>query len=228
MNSHHLSVLYAGTIVIAAVLASKIIGIPLPVIGTVAVPAGVLPFAISYLCSDLIVEYHGEDTARDVVNGTILTLLVAYTLIYVAIWIPSAPFWENQAAFEAVLGDSASIALASIIGLAIAQHADVQIFAWIRSQTGTGHRYLRNCGSTAISQLLDTTIFITLGFFLFPLLNLGGAPVSPTELLMLIFGQYVVKLMIAGVDTIPFYLITTLNPASPLETSKPNTKRPAD
>lgn len=201
---------FAGCIVLANVLAAKLTWIELPGIGGVAVPAGFVAFGVAYLASDLLVEYHGHEYAASVVNGTVLTLTVAYGLMYMAIWMPSAPFYDGQGSFVATLGDSASIILASVVALAIAQHIDVRLFADLKSRTAGRRRWIRNCGSTAASQGVDTVVFIILGFAIFPALGFGGDPTWGWGLVSIIAGQYIVKLLVALVDTIPFYAVTEI------------------
>ena len=168
--------LFAGSVVLANVLAAKLTWVELPGIGGVAVPAGFVAFGVAYLASDLLVEYHGREYAASVVNGTVVTLVVSYILVFTAIWMPTAPFYDGQTAFAATLGDSASIILASVVALAIAQHMDVRLFSSLKSRTAGRHRWIRNCGSTAVSQGADTLVFITLGFAIFPAIGLGGDP----------------------------------------------------
>ena len=201
---------FAGSVVLANVLAAKLTWIELPGIGGVAVPAGFVAFGVAYLASDLLVEYHGKDYAATVINGTVITLIIAYALVFLAIWMPTAPFYDGQEAFVATLGDSASIILASVVALALAQHLDVRLFANLKNRTAGGHRWLRNCGSTAVSQGVDTVVFITLGFAIFPALGLGGDPTWGWALVSIVAGQYIVKLLVALIDTLPFYAVTEL------------------
>lgn len=206
-----LTALFAASVVLANVLAAKLTFVPVPGLGGVAIPAGFLAFGIAYLASDLIVELHGRAVAHRVVNGTIAVLLLAYGLIAVAIALPAAPFYEGQGAFASVLGGSASITLASVIALALAQHLDVRLFDSLRTRSDGRHRWLRNCGSTGVSQLADTVLFITLGFAIFPLIGLGGQPILGWSLVSIIAGQYAVKLAVAGLDTVPFYVVTEVS-----------------
>ncbi|EMA58057.1 queuosine precursor transporter [Halorubrum lipolyticum] len=199
---------FAGSIVLANVLAAKLTWIELPGLGGVAVPAGFVAFGVAYLASDLLVEYHGKEYAATVVNGTVVTLVFAYALVFLAIWMPSAPFYGGQDAFVSTLGGSASIILASVVALAFAQHLDVRLFANLKDRTAGRHRWLRNCGSTAISQGVDTIVFITLGFAIFPALGLGGDPTWGWALVSIVAGQYIVKLLVALIDTLPFYAVT--------------------
>lgn len=211
-----LTALFAGSIVLANVLAAKLTWFELPMLGGVAVPAGFVAFGVAYLASDLIVEYHGKEYASKVVNGTVFTLVVAYALVYLSIWMPTAPFYQGQDAFVSTLGGSASILLASVVALALAQHLDVRLFANLKDRTEGRYRWLRNCGSTFVSQGIDTVVFITLGFAVFPTLGLGGDPTWGWSLVSIIVGQYTVKLVVAGVDTIPFYAVTELVEQKPV------------
>jgi len=203
-----LTALFAGSVILANVLAAKLAWFELPGLGGVAVPAGFVAFGVAYLASDLLVEYHGREYAAAVVNGTVLTLVVAYGLVFLAIWMPSAPFYEGQDAFVTTLGDSASIILASVVALALAQHLDVRLFSSLKERTSGQYRWLRNCGSTFVSQGIDTVVFISLGFAIFPAIGLGGDPTWGWALVSIIIGQYTVKLIVAVVDTVPFYVVT--------------------
>ena len=199
---------FAGSVVLANVLAAKLTWLELPLIGGVAIPAGFVAFGLAYLASDLLVEYHGREYAAAVVNGTVLTLVLSYALVFMAIWMPAAPFFEGQDAFAQTLGDSASIILASVVALALAQHLDVRLFSEIKQRTAGRYRWLRNCGSTAVSQGVDTVVFITLGFAIFPAMGLGGDPQWGWALASIVLGQYIVKLLVALIDTVPFYAVT--------------------
>lgn len=199
-----LTILFGVSVAIANVTAAKLAWVP---ILDVAVPAGFVAFGVAFLCSDLLVEFEGRDYAHQVVNGTIIALIAAWALIYVAIALPTAPFYGDAAAFDAVLGSSAAVVLASVIVIAVSQHVDIRIFASLRERTGESHKWVRNLGSTATSQAVDTALFITLAFAVFPWLQ-GADPLWGMALLSTIIGQYLAKLVIAGLDTPLFYAVT--------------------
>lgn len=202
-----LKAVFVMSVVIAAILAGKLTWVVLPLIGGVAIPAGFHAFSISYLCSDLIVEFEGEETAYELVNATIVALVTSVALIYAAIWMPAAPFYEHAAAFEAVLGTGLNVVIASIVAITISQHADVRLFSAIKRRTGTGHKWMRNIGSTATSQGIDTVVFITLAFTILPTV-LGGHVMWGMPLVLTIVGQYIVKLGVALLDTPVFYALS--------------------
>jgi len=198
---------FAVSLALANVLAAKLAWFVLPVVGGVAVPAGFLAIGVAFLATDLLSELAGPTVARRAVNGTILALVAGWVLIYTAIWMPAAPFYGGGEAFRTTLGSSATIVLASIVTLLISQNVDVSVFHRIRQETD--YRFARNIGSTAVSQFVDTTLFILLGFVVFPAFTSApgqslGAAAS------LIVGQYVVKLLVALGDTPLFYLISEL------------------
>jgi uncharacterized integral membrane protein (TIGR00697 family) len=99
--------------------------------------------------------------------------------------------------------------IAGILTTFISQNIDVSIFHRLRAFTGGSHRWLRNLGSTSVSQLVDTAVFITLAFVVLP--RVLGGTVSPLAAVPgLIVGQYVVKLIVATLDTPIFYAVTSV------------------
>jgi len=203
-----LTTVFAVSLAIANVTAAKLAFFQLPLVGGVAVPAGFLAIGVGFLCTDLISELYGKETARAVVNGTVVALVVAYGLIYAAIWMPVAPFYPVHEAYVTTLGASANIVLASIITVLVSQNIDVSIFHAIAERTDV--RAARNVGSTAISQFVDTSLFILLGFVVFPTL-LGGNVTALAVVPSLIVGQYVVKLAVALLDTPVFYVASDVH-----------------
>lgn len=205
-----LTVLFGVSIAIANVTAAKLAWFSLPVLGEVAVPAGFVAFGLAFLCSDLLVEYQGREYAGKVINSTIVALIAAYALIYVAISMPVAPFYQGHEAYVSTLSSGSAVVAASVVTIIVSQHVDVRIFDFFKQITSGEHRWFRNIGSTAISQAIDTVIFITLAFAVFPFLQNGEPQIWGMAIALTIVGQYTVKLGVALLDTIPFYIITSI------------------
>ena len=182
--------LFSGSLVLAAILATKII-----TVAGLTVPAGVLAYALTFICTDVIGEVWGKKRAREVVAAGFLSLTAAFGLIQLALHWPSAGFWQGQEAFAAVLSTTPRIILGSLTAYLISQFTDVWIFHACKQLTKGRHLWLRNNLSTAMSQLIDTIVFICIAF--------GGL----MPLLPLIVGQWTVKLAIAAVDTGVIYLL---------------------
>ena len=202
-----LTILLGSSIAVANITAAKIAAIPLPVMGEVTVPAGFIAFGFAFLMSDLITEFYGEDYAASVVNSTVIALIAAYVLVWIAVALPSAPFYDGEA-YRSVLGGSAAVVAASVVTLALSQRFDVWLFSRLKDYTNGQHRWLRNCVSTGTSQVVDTVVFITLAFAVFPALQ-GGEVLWGSALVATIVGQYVAKLVVAALDTPLYYAITT-------------------
>ena len=201
-----LTVLFGISIVVANITAAKLAFIPLPVLGDTPVPAGFVAFGAAFLLSDLLTEYYGEKYASKVIYSTVAGLVFAYVLVWVSISLPTAPFYDGEA-FDQVMGGSAAVIIASVITLTVSQRFDVWVFSRINDKTNGKYRWLRNCTSTGLSQIIDTVMFITLAFAVFPTIQ-GGDPMWGMALVATIVGQYIAKLVVAAVDTPLFYLIT--------------------
>jgi len=185
--------IFIGGLVIAAVLASKLVAV-----GALVVPAGVLAYALTFACTDIIAERYGRARAHQVVLSGLVALIVCFALIQLALAWPAAAIWQNGPAFESVLSSSARIIIASLVAYIVSQNADIYLFSRLRRATGGRHLWLRNNVSTMLAQLLDSAIFVTIAFA-------GLFPVLPV-----IFGQWVVKLAIAALDTPVVYLVVAL------------------
>ena len=128
-----------------------------------------------------------------------LASVVSAIMIKIAIMIPSAPFWNNQEQYELILGSNFRIVLASMLAYLSSQYHDVWAFHFWKSITNGKYLWLRNNLSTSVSQLIDTVVFIVVGFY--------G---TGTPILSMIVGQYIIKLVVAILDTPLVYLIVNL------------------
>ena len=185
-----LTSLFSGSLVLAAILATKIINV-----AGLSVPAGVLAYALTFICTDVIGEVWGRQRAGQVVAAGFCALVAAWGLIQVALVWPPAGFWKGQEAFAAVLSTTPRIIVGSLLAYLVSQFTDVWIFHLCRRLTQGRFLWLRNNLSTALSQLIDSVLFISIAFA-------GVMPLTP-----LITGQWAVKLMIAGLDTVVVYAL---------------------
>ncbi|WP_225335728.1 queuosine precursor transporter [Halomicrobium urmianum] len=197
--------LFVTALVAAQVTAAKLLafGLPfeLPAVGaSLVLPGAALAYALTFFASDCYAELYGRRAATVVVNVGFVMNFVLLALVWSTIEAPAlpqlAPGQIDLAAFRSVLGSSTSIVVASLAAYVVSQNWDVFAFHWLRDATDGDHLWLRNVGSTATSQLLDTVIFVGVGFVL-----LGST--TPETAVALVAGQYLFKLGIAVLDT-PF------------------------
>jgi len=197
----------ASALVAANLTASKLAVYDFPVVGEVTGSVAAFMIGVSFLFSDLLCELYGKRTARYVVNASIIGVGLAFALVAAAVAMPAAESFALASEFGAVFGASFPILLASIISLFISQNLDVSIFHAVRSRTGRGHKWARNTISTGLSQLLDTSLFTVLAFVALP--PLFGQSTVPWAIVgTIIFAEYTIKLSVAVVDTVVFYLVT--------------------
>jgi conserved hypothetical integral membrane protein len=198
---------FVASLVTANVTASKLAIFDFPLLGEVTGSVAAVMIAVSFLMTDLCSEIYGKRVTRYIVNASIAAVGVSFGLIAVALTIPASEAYQNTAAFQTIFTASYPILIASILSLLVSQNLDVSIFHTIRSKTGHKHKWLRNVGSTGVSQLFDTVLFNYLAFAALPLLfNQSGIPL--TILAGIIITEYLIKLVFAFGDTVVFYLLT--------------------
>ncbi len=182
--------IFAASITIASVLANKIV-----TVAGIFVPAGVLAYSVTFVVTDVISEIWGKDHAKKMVFGGFVALLFVLFLVQLSLFWPKAPFWKNNEAFQTIMGSTKRIIVASFIAYLVSQLHDVWAFHFLKKKMEGRRLWLRNNLSTAVSQFLDSFLFITISFY-------GVLPVWP-----LIFGQWIVKLTIAVIDTPVVYFV---------------------
>ena len=96
---------------------------------------------------------------------------------------------------------------ASMIAYLFAQWCDVQLFHFWKWLTGGRHLWLRNNGSTLVSQLVDTTAVILITHFYAKALPIDDSASLWPQLFTFIASAYVFKMIVAVLDTVPIYML---------------------
>ena len=182
--------IFVGSITIASVLANKILN----VFG-LFVPAGVLAYSITFLMTDVISEIWGKEKAKLAVLGGFIGLITVLILVQISLFWPKAPIWDQEQAYQSILGSTSRIIVASFTAYLVSQFYDVWAFHFWKNITRARHLWLRNNLSTATSQFIDSFLFISIAFY-------GVLPIWP-----LIWGQWIIKLAIAFLDTPIIYVV---------------------
>ncbi|MCS5710175.1 queuosine precursor transporter [Candidatus Berkiella aquae] len=181
------------------------------------IPIGVLPYPITFLCTDIISEFYGKARANRVVwIGLIVNLWILLIIWFAGFLPPSValdPVTHLPAtthpdyAFFRIRNFTTGCVIGSMLAYLIAQLLDVHLFHYWKKVTHGKHLWLRNNASTLVSQLVDTTIVIFSTHWFS-----NGLPLSPekgvlTQIFTLILCCYCFKAICALLDTIPFYLV---------------------
>lgn len=193
-------------------LSFELFGLRIPM----ALAIGVLPYPVTFLCTDFISELYGQKRATFLVwVGLLLNLWVVLFLWLGGALPPSVEFDPSTGlpptdaydfAFYRIRFLTMGAVVASMIGYLTAQLCDVSLFHFWKRLTGGRHLWLRNNGSTVVSQFVDSFAVITITHF-----YARGIPIDPDsalwpQLWIFIASGYVFKIVVALVDTLPFYM----------------------
>lgn len=192
----YLSGLFVGCLILSNILAVKLFQI-----GSFVLPGAVVIYMVTYLVTDVIGEVYGKQAAKRTVRAGFLTQVVALLFIALIIYLPPADVFMHQEEFVLILGGGFRVAFASLLSYVVSQNIDVFIFHFFKDRHGKKKLWLRNNVSTMVSQLIDTIIFIVVSFY-------GLVPMS--VLLGMIGAQYIVKFIIAALDTPAVYFLVKL------------------
>jgi len=214
-----ISGIFLGSLTMLNVLGlTRFIDLSFTLMGTeVPMPlaVGVLPYPITFLCTDLISELYGRKRASNVVwVGFVLNLWVAFILWLGGVLPPEIamdpttglpPEGVDGRLFFQVQHLAFGSVVASMGAYLIAQLCDVHLFHFWKRLTKGEHLWLRNNASTMVSQFVDSFAVMTITHF-----YAQGLPIDPCwplwpQLWTFILAGYVFKLVCAAVDTLPFY-----------------------
>jgi len=193
---------------------------------TFAIAVGVLPYPITFLCTDLISEFYGRRRANFVVFVGLLLNLWVMLILWAgaqfpgfvehvpATGMPPQPQWDEQKqafvetgwTFFQVQRLAFGAVTASMIAYMAAQFCDVYVFHFWKRLTGGKHLWLRNNGSTLISQLVDTVAVILITHFYAHALPIDADHALWPQLLLFIATGYAFKLVAALLDTPIIYV----------------------
>ncbi|MFI4938376.1 MAG: queuosine precursor transporter [Candidatus Berkiellales bacterium] len=179
-------------------------------------PLGVLPYPVTFLCTDIISEFYGKEKANLVVwIGLMINLWIIFILWLSGILPPEVPMDpvtnlpplnHPDHAFYKIRVFTMGGVIGSMIAYLVAQLLDVHLFHFWKDFTAGKHLWLRNNASTLVSQFLDTVIVITVAYYLTDALPLTTETDDFTQLKSFILCSYTFKAIMALLDTIPFYI----------------------
>lgn len=192
-------------------------------LGPLALAVGVLPYPLTFLCTDLISELYGRARANFLVTvGLFLNFFILGTM-WLGQWLPAAeqqPPWqviqlaegvglpngttvEGQVEmFQLMYATTSGAVFASMMAYIAAQYCDVYMFHFWKRLTNGKHLWLRNNGSTLVSQAVDSLMVISVTFG--ATFIAGG--ISLMGMLVLMGSNYLFKMLSALADTPFFYL----------------------
>jgi uncharacterized PurR-regulated membrane protein YhhQ (DUF165 family) len=188
------------------------------------VAVGVLPYPITFLCTDLISEIYGRKRANLVVWAGLFLNLWVLLVLWFGGWLEAPdnlsvdgtlPLSVNNGVAEAPHGYAFyeirkltfGATVSSMIAYLAAQFVDVQVFHYLKKRTGGKMLWLRNNVSTLTSQMIDSIAVILITHFYADALPIPEGVAISSALLMFILSSYIFKFFFALVDTLPIYFL---------------------
>lgn len=177
------SLLYGGMVTLAGVLGAKQVAM-----GPLAVEAGIFPFLILVAISSGIAELYGKDTANQVARFGMVPLVMAILLTVFVLRLPTDPgmYEPAKAAFPIVLGQSWRMMTAGICAYLVSLTLNIWIFSKLKTVTGR-FASVRGFVAAALSQIVDTVIFITISFY------------GVREIFGIMMGQALAKIVLSAI-----------------------------
>ena len=195
----YLAATFIAALVVCNLIANKFITIDLG-FKTFVISAGVLPYPITFLITDILSEIYGKKkTASIVWAGFGASLFVLGVLLLAQQFTAIAGSPVDDETFNKVFGNSWRVIFASMTAYLCAQLIDVRIYHFWKEKTAGKHLWLRNNFSTVFSQLVDTTLVVCVLF-------LGVR--SHSEIIQFILDGWLFKILCAFIDTPLLYAST--------------------
>jgi len=179
--------LFVAVLLISNVASTKILDL-----GIFVFDGGTLLFPLAYIFGDILTEVYGYRKARKVIWAGFFSALLMSVVFAVVGFLPPARGWENQAAYDAILGVVPRIVIASLIAYFAGEFSNSFVLAKMKIMTKGRWLWTRTIGSTIVGEGVDTALFAAIAFF-------GTLPLE--TFLALVASNYVFKVGIEAVFT---------------------------
>jgi len=197
-------------VVIFSLLLANIMGPKLTVIAGLQTSMGVILYSSIFFATDLMSEKYGQAEARKAVMLGFFISITLVVMTQISMQFLPSPRPETSAFAQSVHAATVTLfdytprfVFGSLLAYLLSQTFDVWVFHRIREATNGKHLWLRNTGSTLLSQAIDTLIYGLVVWWglvdLVTALSLAGA-------------KYVFKFAIAVIDTPFIYLACRWKP----------------
>jgi len=159
---------------------------------------GTILFPVSYIFGDILTEVYGFKRSRGVIwIGFFSALLMSVVFLIVQV-LPAANDWNNQDAFEAILGFVPRIVLASLVAYFAGEFSNSVILSRLKVIMKGKLLWVRTISSTVIGEGIDTVIFCLIAFY---------GTISNDLLWTVIISNYIFKCSVEVLFTPVTYLV---------------------
>jgi len=171
---------------------------------------GTILFSLSYIFGDILTEVYGYARARLIIWVGFFSLVLMSVVLLIIQYLPSAPDWGNQIAYETILGFVPRLVVASIVAYWCGSFVNSYVLSKLKIITTGKYLWVRTIGSTILGEGVDTVIFSVIAFW---------SVIPLASLLNLIFTIYVMKVGIEVVFTpITYWVVAKLKKIENIDT----------
>jgi hypothetical protein len=159
---------YSATVVAvfcALLLISNIGAVKLIQIGPLVFDGGAILFPMTYIISDILAEIYGFKNSRRAIYTAMVMQAVAALSFWLVTSLPPAPGWNNESAYDSVVGFVPRIVLASLCAFVVGELLNALVLVKLKQRTKEPKLWLRLIGSTVVGEFADTLVFCTVAFF---------------------------------------------------------------
>lgn len=184
-------------IFVVILIVSNLIAPKFVAVGWFRFSAAQLLFPVTYIFGDVFTEVYGYGAGRKAIWTGFIASIIMCAFGLFAIWLPPAPEFKNQAAFETVFGVVPRNVAGSLVAFWCGEFANSLTVAKMKLWTNGRHLWTRTVGSTIVGQSVDTAIVIVFIFW--------GQPID--VMMRLFISGYLFKVVYEVIATPLTYLV---------------------
>jgi uncharacterized integral membrane protein (TIGR00697 family) len=151
-------------IFVVVLLVSNLVGAKICAIGPLRISGAQLLFPITYIFGDVFTEVYGYAASRRAIWTGFFASALLSLMGLVAVALPAAPEWHDQASFVKIFGFVPRMVLASLAAFWAGEFANSYVLARMKVATGGKALWTRTIGSTVVGQAVDTAAVMFLAF----------------------------------------------------------------
>ncbi len=202
--------LYVAVAFVAVLMVSNTVAVKIVSLGDFTVAGAIFIFPISYIFGDILTEVYGYRASRKIIwcgFGALVFMSLCYWLVG---QLPSAPFWQGQAAYDSILGLVPRIVLGSMLGYFAGEFCNSYVLSKMKVWSQGRHLWIRTIGSTIVGEAIDSVIFVMIAFWgIFP----------PDAIVSVIWSGYILKVAVEVVLTpVTYAVVAWLKRAEGIDT----------
>lgn len=156
--------LYVGILFVATLMISNTVAVKLVQLGPFVFAGAIFIFPLAYIFGDILTEVYGYRASRKIIWSGLVALVLMSACYLMVQYLPAASFWQDQRAYESILGFVPRIAAASILAFFVGEFCNSYVLSRMKVWMNGRALWMRTIGSTIVGQGVDTVVFVFVAF----------------------------------------------------------------